>query len=135
MFRLLLLSLACLVATADLFLLMSASWSRIWGTIKTTFIHYTDVREISAWCQRNLVADLGRCRREAWHVLGLEHREGRETADKTSSSLGEWSVSSGIEQHCAQEIASISNGSSSLTSIAMKYCVWLLQTRRFYHFY
>lgn len=40
-------------------------------------------------------------RREAWHVLGLEHREGRETGDGNSSSLGRVSVS---EQPCAQQI-------------------------------
>lgn len=55
------------------------------------------------WCERGLCLVPGKSggRREAWHVLGLEHREGRETGDGNSSSLGRVSVS---EQPCAQQI-------------------------------
>lgn len=54
----------------------------------------------------------------AW-VWSTEKGEKLET--KIAAVLGKWSVSSArFEQHCAQEMASISNGSSFLTSIAMK---------------
>lgn len=87
-FRLLLPSLAWLVATAcRLVLTYVCILIQDLGHKSPTFSHATDVREVSAGCQRSLVADLGGRRREAWHVLGLGYREGRETGDKNRSSL------------------------------------------------
>lgn len=69
---------------------------------ETTCGHGTNVKEVSAWCQGNLVADLGGHRREAW-LVGAG--EGRETGDKNIA--GSWASGlccARIEQCCAQEI-------------------------------
>lgn len=71
---------------------------------------------------------------QTWEGAGEKHgmcwgwsaEKGEKLETKIAAVLGEWSVSTArIEQRCAQEIASISNGSSFLTSLAMKYYVWL----------